>query len=71
MLAIDSSPDAPAVEYLLDEAHQVCMNLIADIFQRVLYRSDHRSITPEVYRMLQQAEKIRGPVGAPEKLVGE
>jgi hypothetical protein len=28
-LDIDSSPDAPAVEYVLDEAHRACVNLIA------------------------------------------
>ena len=41
MLDIDSSPDAPAVEYLLDEAHRVCVNLILhaleDSFLQVLH----------------------------------
>lgn len=27
-LDIDSSPDAPAIEYVLDEAHRVCVNLV-------------------------------------------
>jgi hypothetical protein len=36
MLNIDTSPDAPAVEYLLDEAHRACVNLIVDVFQLVM-----------------------------------
>jgi hypothetical protein len=35
MLDIDFSPDAPAVEYLLDEAHRVSINLIFDAFRTV------------------------------------
>ena len=33
MLDIDSSPDAPAVEYLLDEAHRICINLVVDALE--------------------------------------
>lgn len=36
MLDIDTSPDAPAVEYLLDESHRACVNLIVDVFQFVM-----------------------------------
>jgi hypothetical protein len=35
MLDIDKSPDAPAVEYLMDEAHRACVNLVVDAFQLV------------------------------------
>ena len=35
MLDIDSSPDAPAVEYLLDEAHRACINPIVAAFKTV------------------------------------
>jgi hypothetical protein len=35
MLDIDSSPDAPAVEYLLGEAHRACVNLIVAAFKTV------------------------------------
>ncbi|GAA3068577.1 hypothetical protein GCM10010464_35970 [Pseudonocardia yunnanensis] len=46
MLDIDSSPDAPAVEYLLDEAHRVCVNLILDAFaivERAAFFEDEQS----------------------------
>jgi hypothetical protein len=36
MLDVDSSPDATAIEYVLDEAHRVCVNLLARIFEELV-----------------------------------
>jgi hypothetical protein len=60
MLDIDSSPDAPAVEYLLDEAHRACLNLIADVFEGLQFKKDLR-VPAEIQRQLEQWRRIRGP----------
>ena len=43
ILDIDKSPDAPAVEYLLDQAHRVCCNLIMQTMRdlRDAYNAEH------------------------------
>jgi YaaC-like protein len=41
MLDIDVSSDAPAIEYLLDEAHQACINLIMYVFDSYEYHHVH------------------------------
>jgi hypothetical protein len=40
MLDIDSSPDAPALEYLLDEAHRVVMNVLCVSYNRLLMNQE-------------------------------
>jgi hypothetical protein len=52
MLDVDRSPDAPAIEYLLDEAHRVCINLIMGVFEN---RKEHAPAPPA----LREAQKTR------------
>jgi hypothetical protein len=38
MLDVDNSTDATAIEYVLDEAHRVCVNLLVTAFEELIMR---------------------------------
>ena len=54
MLDIDVSPDAPAIEYMLDEGHRACINLIMNVFET--HKLYHRDPMP---KGVQEAVQMR------------
>lgn len=44
MLDVDSSPDATAIEFVLDEAHRVCVNLLAREFEELVQVDRHEML---------------------------